>query len=166
MTQSFNSVLRRLIAWLQRVEDLLLALLLTGMILLASAQILLRNLFDSGLVWADPVLRITVLWVAMFGAMVATRERNHIHIDLLSRYLPERGTRYSHLFTDLFSAVVCGLVAWHAARFVYFEWQDGVRLFASFPAWFAELVLPLGFAVMALRFLLRVASELSPRRTG
>ena len=152
-------MLERLIVTLHRLEDLVLAFVLTGMILLASGQILLRNLLDTGLVWADPGLRVAVLWLAMLGAMVATRERNHIHMDLLSRHLPEGTLPFTRLVTDLFSALVCGLVAWHAARFVYLEWQDGVLLFAGLPAWVAEAILPFGFAVMALRFLLRAVAD-------
>ena len=35
------------------------------------------------------LIRILVLWVGLVGAMVASREDDHIHIDLLERYLPE-----------------------------------------------------------------------------
>jgi TRAP-type C4-dicarboxylate transport system permease small subunit len=136
------------------VEDALLALLLTGMILLAAAQILLRNLLSVGLVWGEPLLRILVLWLALLGAMAATRQGKHIRIDVLSRFLPPRATTYLRRVTDLFSGLVCALVAWHAGRFVYMEWQDGFELFSSIPAWVFELILPLGFTVMALRFLL------------
>ena len=47
---------------LHRAEDALLVLLLSVMIGLASTQILLRNLLDSGFVWIDPLLRVLVLW--------------------------------------------------------------------------------------------------------
>ena len=56
---------KRLEERLHRVEDILLALLLTAMIGLAALQILLRNLFNLGLAWADPTLRLLVLWVAL-----------------------------------------------------------------------------------------------------
>lgn len=146
-------LLRQVFGWLRRLEDLLLALLLSGMILLGALQIILRNIFDSGLAWADPSLRIAVLWLAMLGAMAATRDGNHIHIDLLSRLFSGQGKAVSRMATDLFSAVVCGLLAWHAGRFVYFEWQDGSMLYAQVPAWLAESILPIGFGIMALRFL-------------
>ena len=156
----------RLLLRLQRlllvVEDGLLVLLLSTMILLAAGQILLRNLWDVGLSWGDPLLRVLVLWITLLGAMAATREHHHIHIDLLSRFLPPRWRRRVQGLTDLFAALVCGLLAWHSGRFVWFEWQDGTILFGALPAWSCELVMPLGFGVMGLRFLLRVASGSSP----
>ncbi len=76
--------MRRLIDRLHRAEDGLLALLLAVMIVLAGTQILMRNLFDSGFVWIDPLLRVLVLWFGLIGATVATRHNKHIRIDLLS----------------------------------------------------------------------------------
>jgi TRAP-type C4-dicarboxylate transport system permease small subunit len=135
------------------------------MILLAAWQILLRNLFDSGLFWADPVLRMLVLWLALLGAIAATQEDRHIRIDLFSRYLGSRGKAWTSLINDLFSGLVCGLIAWHAGRLVYFEWQDGTELFSGVPAWLGESIIPLGFAIMALRFLFSAPLRLRPGGT-
>jgi TRAP-type C4-dicarboxylate transport system permease small subunit len=45
--------------WLDRIENALIAVLVLAMVLLAGAQILLRNLFETGIDWADPLLRAT-----------------------------------------------------------------------------------------------------------
>lgn len=140
---------------LHRIEDGILASLLTVMILLAATQILLRNLFDLGLAWADPLLRLLVLWVGLVGAMVATRADKHIRIDALSRWLSPGVRHLSTRLTNLFAALVCGMLTWHSSRFVFHEAQDGLLLFAAVPAWIAELILPVGFGVMTLRFLLQ-----------
>ena len=158
-----RSLLQRTQQRILTIENGLLVLLLTGMILLATLQIVLRNGWSTGLSWADPALRVAVLWITLLGAMAATRDNNHIKIDLLARFLPTRMKRYMQLATDLFSASVCGLLAWHGGRFVYFEWQDGSILFASVPAWACELIIPLGFGVMALRFLLSGLLQISPQ---
>jgi TRAP-type C4-dicarboxylate transport system permease small subunit len=124
------------------------------MIALAGSQIVLRNLFDSGISWSDPLLRVLVLWVGMLGAMIATQQDKHIRIDLLSRYLSPAWRGHAAHLNNLFSGVVCTLLAWHSGRFVYFEWQDGNMLINDIPTWVAEAILPFGFAIMALRFTL------------
>ena len=136
------------------IENTLLVLILTAMIGLAGSQIMLRNLFDSGIGWGDPVLRVLVLWIGMLGAMIATQQDKHIRIDLLSRYLSPSWRDRAARLNSLFAAVVCSLLAWHSGRFVYFEWQDSNTLVNNIPIWVAELVLPFGFAVMALHFVL------------
>ncbi len=157
--------LQRAIHLVKRTEDAILALLLTGMILLAAAQIFSRNLFSVGLTWGEPLLRVLVLWLTLLGAMAATRERHHIHIDALSRFLPDWGNRAAQRLTDLFSALVCAMLAWHAGRFVHAEWLDGMEIYAGVPSWIAELIMPLGFGVMALRFLLQAVSAAPVRRS-
>ncbi len=72
------------------VEDALLVLILAAMVGLAATQIVLRNLFDGAILWADPMLRVAVLWVGMIGAMVATRIDKQISVDAVSRFLPLR----------------------------------------------------------------------------
>lgn len=144
---------KRIRHWAVLVEDGILALLLTCMILLAFVQIALRNLAQTSLDWGDPLLRVMVLWVALAGAIAATRDGNHIHMDILSRFLPERFHRPLRRFTDLFSAFICALIAWFAARMVIVEQGDGNIAFSGIPTWMLELILPIGFCVMALRFL-------------
>ncbi|MEJ2213798.1 MAG: TRAP transporter small permease [Gammaproteobacteria bacterium] len=145
------------------IEDSLLVLLLTLMILLSTAQILLRNLFDSGISWGDPALRLMVLWVALLGAMVATRDNNHININILSYFLSEKNQARVQRVTDLFASIVCGLIAWHATSLVIMEKQDGTIAFASFPTWMGESIIPIGFGVIALRFLLSSLTGNNPR---
>ena len=154
MAATTHPPLARIRRILMGIEDGLLVFTLCAMILLAVSQILLRNLWDSGISWGDPTLRVLVLWLALLGAMAATRDGNHIRIDILSHYLPPTLRRLMRRLTDLFAALVCALLAWHSGRFVRFEWEDGSLLFGSVPAWVCELILPLGFGVMALRFLL------------
>ncbi len=155
-------MLDRLARWIATTEDLLLSLLLTAMILLACAQIALRNLAGFSFSWADPLLRVMVLWLAMIGALVATRNDHHIRIDVLNRFLPKQLAAWVNRAGHLFSASVCGLIAWHAGRFVLMERSDATVAFNGLPAWWFELILPLGFGLVALRFL---TLTLSPAKT-
>ncbi len=136
-------------SWL---EDALLVLLLALMILLAGSQILLRNIWDVGLAWGDPLLRVLVLWTGLLGAIAATRDDNHISIDIFYRFLPPAAKQVCRMLTDLFTAMVCGIVAWYAGLLVILEKQDGSILFSGIPAWISELILPIAFTIMALRF--------------
>ncbi len=146
------------------LEDGLLVLILASMIGLAGTQILLRNLFDSGIAWIDPLLRVLVLWLGMLGAMAATRDDHHIRIDVVSRFLNPRQKNVALAVTSLFSAIVCGVIAWYGARFVSMEWGDETVVFAAVPAWLTELIIPVGFGMMAVRSLLLFSSCLFAMR--
>ena len=144
------------IAVIRFVEDAILALLLTSMISVAAIQVLLRNLFDSGLYWGDSMVRIMVLWVAMIGAMVASRDDSHIRIDIASRFLSERYKPYVSRITHLFTSMILGLFAWASFEFVQYEFADGAMAFGKVPAWVCESIMPFASAAMALRYALHV----------
>lgn len=135
------------------IENTALVLSLLSMLLLAVIQIVLRNFFDAGIYWAEPFLRMLVLWVALLGAMVATRERNHINIDVASRYLSPLARKAAVSIVSGVSAVICGMVAWFGCKLVLFELEDQNIAFGSVPTWTTEVIIPVAFAVMALRFL-------------
>jgi TRAP-type C4-dicarboxylate transport system permease small subunit len=140
---------------IHRLEDSVLVAMVLAMIGIAISQIWLRNFHDSGISWADNALRVMVLWLAMFGAMIATRERNHIAIDVLKIYASKRGKRVLAMFASASTAVICFTGAWYSGEFVLLEYQYSYNAFASVPAWLCEVIIPLGLAVIGWRFTLQ-----------
>jgi TRAP-type C4-dicarboxylate transport system permease small subunit len=139
---------------LHRLEDAILVGLLLIMIGMAVTQIFLRNLFEAGIVWSDVMVRILVLWVGLIGAMVASRHDNHIAIDILNRYMPERAKVYANFVIKLFTAWICTIVAYYSLSFVQMEFADGGMAFAQVPTWLCEAIIPFAFSVIALRYFL------------
>ena len=139
---------------LHRAEDALLVLLLSTMIVLASTQILLRNLLDSGFVWIDPLLRVLVLWLGLIGATVATRNNRHIRIDLLSKFFSRNTHRLIQSVIGQVSAWTCLVVAWYGFKWIQMDYVDGVTSFAGVPAWLLEVIIPVTFALIGLRYLI------------
>jgi TRAP-type C4-dicarboxylate transport system permease small subunit len=144
---------------LYRLESGLLTTLLVTMILMAFGQIVLRNIFEFSILWADPFLRHLVLWTGMLGAAMATRDSRHIKIDILPQLLPPRGRSVLAVLTNLFSAAVCAVLVGAAIRFVRDEMEFGGPVFLDIPAWIVQLILPAAFAVIAIRFLVHAAKS-------
>lgn len=147
-------MIERLTRGLRFVESGVLAALLAAMIGIAAYQVIARNLFDSGLLWGDGLVRVLVLWVTLLGGMVASRSDEHIRMDLAAKFLGPVSNRRLRRLTSAFTVVICALFAYHSARFVWLDYQDGVLAFAAVPAWACEIIMPIGAAVMGLRYLL------------
>ncbi len=144
--------LKRMLDLLHRVEDLVIAVLLTATMALAFYQIIQRNLMGTGIVWGDILVRIMVLWLGMAGAMAATREQKHIRIDLLTRFLTPGLKRVADSLSVFFAAAVCLVAGYYSLQFVRSEYAAGDMAFGSVPYWVCEAILPLGFTVIALRY--------------
>ena len=137
-----------------RAEDLLLALLLGIMIVLAVGQIVQRNLFGSGFVWTDELLRILVLWLTMVGSIIASRTDHHIRMDLLLNFVAPLWQRRIKRTVHACTALACFTLSWAAARFVMMEAEFDSLLLGDYPAWWFQIVLPVGFALIAWRYML------------
>lgn len=153
----------RFYRFLLRLEESLLVIILLTTIIFAVTQIFLRNFFHAGIPWGDSLVRILVLWLGLIGAMIASRNHRHIKIDLLSRHLSTVNQLRLQRFTDIIAASVCCVVAWYAFRFVSIEYQDGIRAFGKVPVWLTEVIIPVGFLVMTIRFFLSAVLPRNPQ---
>lgn len=144
----------------ERLEEGLLVVLMGGMVLIAFAQIALRNLFAYTLDWADPLVQQLLLWTALLGALVATRQRRHLHIDLLLRLAPPPLRLVIEVLGEGCSALICGLLTWVAVQFLQGEALAGTTGVFSLPTWKLQLIFPLAFGLMALRFALQALRHL------
>jgi len=128
--------------------------------LLAVSQIVLREVFDTGIIWADELVRLIVLWLAMMGAIAACREDRHIRIDAITHLFPDRVIDVIRIGVDVFAAAVCGVIAWHAHRYLQLEIEFADTVLVDTPAWIAHLVVPVSFAVLSYRFMVSVVKKI------
>lgn len=140
--------------YMKRLEDAALALLLTAMMLIGGWQIFMRNVVGVSLSWADESQRLLLLWLALLGAMAASRDRKQLRIDLASRYLKGIPRHALEAFADLLTAVVAGVIGWSALSFVRETQAFGDTVLGQIPAWIVQAILPFAFLMMAIRHFL------------
>ena len=147
---------RRGLVLLRHIENGLLTALVLLLVVLAGAQIILRDFFHTGLSFADPLMRQLVLWTGMLGALAAVRDDKHIALDVLQRFLKPAMQKAARVLTFGFAAAVCAALAYYCHAMVQVDLEGATPSpLAGLPAWMAELILPVGFGLMALRFALR-----------
>jgi len=143
--------LERVFSVLGWVEVGVLGLLLGTLIVLGGVQIVLRNIFHSGLLWADPLMRHIVLWLGCLGAALATTSARHINIDVFSRLLPKniKPWRRSVVYGATAAATfMLGVSAW---RLVVDEKLYSKVAFGSLPVWVLQIILPIAFFMISYR---------------
>lgn len=152
MKQSLIATLARLDRIGRELENLALVTLLCSMMLLAVGQIVLREVFNTGIIWAAELLRLMVLWLTMIAMITACRDDRHIRIDAISHLLPASAIKVTRAMVDMFAAIVCAVIAWQSYRYlqIEIEYQDVVLIDA--PAWIAHSIVPTAFALTGYRF--------------
>jgi TRAP-type C4-dicarboxylate transport system permease small subunit len=136
----------------QLIEGAALVSVLAAMVVLAGAQIVLRNFMNSGFAWGDEALRLMVLWVAMLGAVAASRENRHIAIDALSRVLPKAPKAWAAVVVHAFTSAVSFTLAWYAWEFVAESREYHDLLLGDLPAWWFQSIIPIGFILIGYRY--------------
>jgi TRAP-type C4-dicarboxylate transport system permease small subunit len=148
-------LLKRFDILLNKLEGGLLILFLSAMILLAFAQVVLRNVFFAGILWGDILLRHLVLWIGFLGAAIATSNGRHISIDALTRFLPTRPRQAVSVLTHLFAAAICYLLLRGSITFIRNEIAMQTTVYESIPSWYGEIIIPVGFGLLVVHFVIR-----------
>ncbi len=157
---NYRQVVQQIRTFEKQLINGLICLLLAAMIILACLQIGMRTFFSGGILWADSILRYLVLWCGMLGAVVATREKKHIGIDVLGYLAPEQIKVWIALVIDLFSSLVAAVLTWAAVTFVRNELLFGGPSLLSVPSWAWNLIFPIAFTLITMHFLLAVAADI------
>lgn len=138
--------------WTRAIEGAIFSVCLATMLLFSFLQVILRNLFHHGVLWFDPLVRTLVLWVAFMGAMVATSNARHLHIDVVRRMMSLDTSRRVGRVLSIIAAVCCAMMANGASIYLQEEYLHGVSPFLGVPAWAAQSILLWGFALLCYRF--------------
>jgi C4-dicarboxylate transporter DctQ subunit len=143
------------------LETIMLVSILTAMMLVAVGQIVMREAFGAGFGWADELVRLMVLWLAMVGSIAACRENRHIRIDALSHILPDIAVKLIRVLVDVFATFVCVVIAFQAWRYLQIEIEYGDSVLVDTPVWIAHSIMPAAFALMAYQFLIGASKQVS-----
>lgn len=156
-------VLRSLSNSLLMVERSLVITMLCVMVLLTFLQVILRNVFSSGILWADTILRHMVLWMAFLGASLAAEQEKHISIDIVTRFLQPKATNLVRILTTLLAGVVSLYLADAGLTFLKSEIESQSVLLTvgtyDLSGWWFQVIIPVGFGLLAFRFLLRTVQH-------
>ena len=139
--------------WLWKAENLLVPLALGALMLLPLIEIVGRKLFHGGLSGAAAFQQHLVLIIGLLGGMFAARDRRLLALSTLTNFLKGRWQAFARVFSSAFAAGITIFLCLAAWQLVQAEKSGGARLAYGIPLWTVQLIMPLGFGVIALRLL-------------
>lgn len=151
------TLLKHINAFLGHIETFLLCLIILLMIAMALLKIILHHLFHTGILWNEVMLQHFTLWLAFLGAAMATGEGRHISIDVLTRLLPKRFFHPIAIIIQFISLIVVIILAYVSLEFVRLEQLSGTMLIGNIPIWYAKLIIPVGFLLVAIHYAIQIA---------
>jgi len=136
--------------------------ILVSMLLLISANVLMRYVFNSPIPWADQMATYGLVYVTFIGAPRVLARRGHVAVDILHASLPARQQRLLRVAIDVVGMVYCLLFLLLASKELSglvvrgAEFSDAVTV----PQWIVYAVIPVGAGLLCLQFLANFLADL------
>ena len=96
--------------------EALLAMLLLAMVLMVFGNVVLRYVFNSGIVVSEELSRFCFVWLTFIGAIVAVRDGAHLGMDNVVARLGRRGKLVCLAASETLIIVCCVVLFWGTLR--------------------------------------------------
>ena len=139
------------------------------MVLVTFVVVVMRYVFDAGLIW----LQESVIWmhafVFMVGAAYTLQQEEHVRVDIFYRDMSPEGRAWIDLIGVLvFLLPLCAFLAWKALDFVEISWrlQESSRESGGLPYPLIPLlksilvVMPISVGLQGISLLMRSVETL------
>ncbi len=138
----------------------------SALLVLMTAQIVMRYGFNSSLLWAEEMCRYMLIWLAFLGVAMSYERGEVAALTFVSNGLPQRGALVLAMFTTFLSMIMCLLLIWYGWRFANIAGGSQVPAMRFILTdifgenapeapriFWIYIALPVGFGLLALRLL-------------
>jgi C4-dicarboxylate transporter, DctQ subunit len=141
-------------SFVNKLEEGFISLLLVGMTLIVSWEVVLRFVFNTGNPWADELVLHMGAWMTLFGASYGVKVGSHIGVDAFVKTLSEGARRAVTLLAVAFCLLYCGLFMYGSWVYLAKVQRIGIHL-EDLPIekWIAHSILFIGFVLLGIRFI-------------
>jgi tripartite ATP-independent transporter DctM subunit len=141
---------------LTRGAGLFVGLLALTMVVLPVVQTVARRFVGAEIPSASVIVQHLTLWIGFLGALLAAGTGKHLALSTVEAIPEGWPRRAAELVSRITSAAVSALLAVAAWKVVEADSGSGRTVVGSLPVSWSEAIMPVAFALMALRFAWRV----------
>lgn len=126
---------------------------------LGMLQVLSRFIFNQPISWSEVLIRLVIIWMVMFGVVIAFREGAQVSVDLMFR-LSGRFQRPLHFLITLVAVLFMAVLIWYGIDITWrtrFQEIGGLE-FLPMSVGYAALPTGAAFAIIAA-----IANFLDPK---
>jgi len=143
-------------------ENRIASLALGGIMILPLAEIFSRRFFGAAIPGSGSVAAVLTLWLGMLGGAIAARDGKLLTLAT-GEFLPKGVIGdIAHITAATVGALISTILALGGSALVRSDRIAGSIVTEGLPTWLADLALPIGFSLIALRLVWRA----SPRWQG
>lgn len=148
----------------QPVEDLanlLAAIAIFVLMLLGTAQIILRSVFNSPIAGYIDLVELSMAGMAFLGVAYCQRLGSHIRMEIMVGRLRGRWLWGFEVFGTLVALFIVGVLMWYGwGHFMRAYMLGDSTIDAEYPVWPSKLLVPIAFALWFIRLTIQLIGSL------
>ena len=143
---------------LNEFEKIVCAVLFLGMTLIGFINVVVRYATHYSFAASEELLTNGFLLLTVFGAAIAARRGQHLAVTIVQDFLPRPAAQAVFLLSIILSVLLLVASAWFSWATLMNQIDSGIRSYAlGVPAWWYQVGLPFGFALIIIRYLQHAA---------
>ena len=93
-----------------KLAEFTLVIMLSAMVVMVFGNVVLRYLFNDGIISSEELSRFLFIWITFLGAIVTMRDNAHLGLDSVVRMLSLKGKKAAFAASNLLMLGCCALM--------------------------------------------------------
>jgi TRAP-type C4-dicarboxylate transport system permease small subunit len=134
----------KLYLMINKCFEICLVVLVALQAILLMASVFFRYAFNSPIIWGDEIVRYSLVWMTFVGAALATKENQHISVDVIDLALPELGKKILNWFVDIVVVAFMVIIIYYGIKMTDFQRGTYGETLAWFSYAYVYVSIPVG----------------------
>ncbi len=132
-------------------------ILMAFIVVLITAEIILRYFFNTGVIWAGEVTEEVMLWMTFLAAAWVLRKEGHVIVDLIPSRIGPRNRALLYAVLSALGILVCFVYTWYGTTTTIdlFQRQRALSTLLRPQAWILYVIIPVGSLMLTIQFFRR-----------
>jgi TRAP-type C4-dicarboxylate transport system permease small subunit len=153
-------MLDRLMQPIENVANFIAAIAIFLLMLLGTAQIVLRSFFNSPIAGYIDMVELSMAGMAFLGAAYCQRLGSHIRMELLVGRLRGRSLWAFEIIGTLVALFIIGVLIYYSTGHFMRSYELGdSTIDAEYPVWPSKLLVPIAFTLWFIRLLIQLVGS-------
>lgn len=104
--------------FLKYFEEIISGIFLSATVLVVVLNVILRYIFNTGLIWVSEVSTACFVWAVFIGAAAAYKHNMHIGIDMFLKMFPYKLQLFVNIIVDILMILISGYIVYLSIIFI------------------------------------------------
>lgn len=150
-----ENTVKIIISKMEYVERVVTSVIFCSMMIVVTAQIVMRYVLNSPLLWSEEFARYVYVWLVFIGSAYCVTQNKHVAVTLVTDRLPVLWQKALKVFCNLLAVAALIYMLPHSARYAF---KQGNLLSGcmQIPMSWVFAAIPVGYTLVIAHMLLQI----------